>query len=56
MHFSQKLQHIGYKEDMFLIGNIPGNLITALEIHSSGYWYMAQNREVLIFRTFFTVT
>ena len=33
MHFSQKLQHIGNKEDMFRIGNIPGNPITALEFH-----------------------
>ena len=33
MHFSQKLQHIGDKSDMFLIGNIPRNLITALEFH-----------------------
>ena len=33
MHFSQKLQHIGNKKDMFLIGNIPGNPITALEFH-----------------------
>ena len=31
MLFSQKLQQIGNKLDMFLIGNIPGNLITALE-------------------------
>ena len=30
MHFSQKLQHIGNKKDMFLIANIPGNLIIAL--------------------------
>ena len=33
LHFSQKLQNIGNKEDMFLIGNISGNLITALEFH-----------------------
>ena len=33
LHFSQKLQHIGNKQDMFLIGNISGNLITALEVH-----------------------
>ena len=33
MHFSQKLQHIGSKKDIFLIGNIPGNLLTALEFH-----------------------
>ena len=33
LHFSQKLQHIGNKKDMFLIGNISGNLITALEFH-----------------------
>ena len=33
MHFSQKLQDIGNKLDMFLIGNIPGNPITALEFH-----------------------
>ena len=33
MLFSQKLQHIGNKKDMFLIGNISGNLITALEFH-----------------------
>ena len=30
LQFSQKLQHIGNKWDMFLIGNISGNLITAL--------------------------
>ena len=33
MHFSQKLQHIGNKYNMFLIGKISGNLITALEFH-----------------------
>ena len=33
MHFSQKLQHIGNKYGIFLIGNIPGNLVTALEFH-----------------------
>ena len=33
LHFSQKLQHIGNKKDMFLICNISGNLITALEFH-----------------------
>ena len=33
LHFSRKLQHIGNKKDMFLIGNISGNLITALEFH-----------------------
>ena len=33
LHFSQKLQHIGIKLDMFLISNISGNLITALEFH-----------------------
>ena len=33
LHFSQKLQHIGDKWDMFLIGKISGNLITALEFH-----------------------
>ena len=33
MHFSQKLQHIGDKKDMILIGNIPRNLFTALEFH-----------------------
>ena len=33
IHFSQKLQHIDNKKDMFLIGNIPGNVITALEFH-----------------------
>ena len=33
MHFSQKLQHTGIKLDMFLIGNIPGKLITALEFY-----------------------
>ena len=33
MHFSQKLQHIGNKCGIFLIGNIPGNLVTALEFH-----------------------
>ena len=32
LHFSQKLQHIGDK-DMFLIGNVSGNLIIALEFH-----------------------
>ena len=31
LHFPQKLQHIGDKLDMFLIDNISGNLITALE-------------------------
>ena len=31
MHFSQILQHIGDKYDMFLVGNIPRNLTTALE-------------------------
>ena len=41
---------------MFLIGNISGNLITALEFtNSSGYWFMAQNMENIDFRTFFTV-
>ena len=44
MYFSQKLQHIGDKLDMFLLGNILGNLITALEFtNSSGYWFMVQN-------------
>ena len=33
LHFSQKLQHIGNKWDKFLIGNISGNPITALEFH-----------------------
>ena len=33
LHFSPKLQHIGNKEDMFLIGNISGNIISALEFH-----------------------
>ena len=33
IHFPQKLQHIDNKKDTFLIGNIPGNLITALEFH-----------------------
>ena len=33
IHFSQKLQRIGDKQDMFLIGDIPRNLITALEFH-----------------------
>ena len=33
MHFAQKLQHIGDKQDMFLIGHIPRNLTTALEFH-----------------------
>ena len=33
LHFSQKLQHIGNKKDMFFIGNISGNLIIALEFH-----------------------
>ena len=33
MHFSQKLQQIGNKSGIFLIGNILGNLITALEFH-----------------------
>ena len=37
MDFSQKLQHIGDKLDMFLIGNISRNLITALEFHSLKY-------------------
>ena len=31
--FLKKLQHIGDKWDMFLIGKISGNLITALEFH-----------------------
>ena len=44
-------------KDMFLIGNISGNLITAVEFHnSSGYWFMAQNMENIDFRTFFTIT
>ena len=33
MHFSQDLQHIGDKQDMFRIVNIPRNLITASEFH-----------------------
>ena len=33
LHFPQKLQHIGNKQDMFLIGNVSGNLIIALEFH-----------------------
>ena len=33
LHFPQKLQNIGNKKDMFLIGNISGNPITALEFH-----------------------
>ena len=33
LHFAHKLQHIGNKYDMFLIGNISGNLIAALEFH-----------------------
>ena len=33
MHFSQKLQLTGDKLDMFLIGIILRNLITALEFH-----------------------
>ena len=42
---------------MFLLGNISGNLITALEFtNSSGYWFMAQNMENIDFGTFFTVT
>ena len=57
MHFSQKLQHIGDKLDMFLLGNILGNLITALEFtNSSGYWFMVQNMQNIDFRTFFTIT
>ena len=31
--FLKKLQHISNKKDMFLIGNISGNLISALEFH-----------------------
>ena len=42
---------------MFLIGNISGNVVTALEFtYSSGYWFMAQNMENIDFHTFFTVT
>ena len=42
---------------MFLIGNIPGNLITAPEFtNSSGYWFLAQSMENFDFRTFITVT
>ena len=38
MHLSQKLQHIGDKLDMFLIGNITRNLIIARNFtNSSGY-------------------
>ena len=57
MHFSQKLQHIDDKLDMFLLGNILGNLITVLEFtNSSGYWFMVQNMQNIDFRTFFTIT
>ena len=57
MHFSQELQHIGDKLDMFLLGNILGNLITAPEFtNSSGYWFMVQNMQNIDFRTFFTIT
>ena len=39
---------------MFLLGNILGNLITALEsTKSSGYWFMVQNMQNIDFRTFF---
>ena len=56
MHFSQKLQHIGNKQDMFLIGNILGNLILHWNFaDSSGYWFMAQNMENIdIFHCNFT--
>ena len=50
LHFSHKLQHIGKKYDMFLIGNISGNLIAALEYYftnSSGYWFMARGYKAL---------
>ena len=44
MHFSQKLQHIGDKLDMLIIGNIVRNITTALEFHKlSAYWFMDQN-------------
>ena len=33
MHISQNLQYIGDKLDMLLIGNIPRNLVTALEFY-----------------------
>ena len=33
MHFSTKIQHFGDKKDMFLINNIPKNLITELKFH-----------------------
>ena len=33
LHFPQRIQHIGNKSDMFPIGNISRNLITALEFH-----------------------
>ena len=57
MHFSQKLQHIGNKYDMFLIDDSPWNLILHWNFtNSSGYWFMAQNMENIDFRTFFTVT
>ena len=33
VHFSQNLQNISEKEDMFLVGNILTLLTTALELH-----------------------
>ena len=41
---------------MFLIGSIPGNLITALEFHELKWLFMVQNMANIAFRTFFTVT
>ena len=54
MHFFQKLQHIGDKSDMFLIGNIPRNLITALEFHKLKWLmiYGSKHGKILIFTHF----
>ena len=33
VHFSKKLQHIGDKYNMILVGNVLRNITTALEYH-----------------------
>ena len=54
VHFSQKLQHIGDKWNLFLTVNILRNLTTALEFtNPSGHWFMDQNIVNIDFHTLF---
>ena len=56
MHFSQKLQHIDDKQDVFLVGNILRNLLHWNFTSLSGYWFMDQKLKKNDFNTLFTVT